>query len=105
MSQFCIACGAENQNEAKFCKSCGQKLKTQEEYEFDIKEKSSYSGNNTHRNHQDLFIEDGDFSLFSFSGCISRKTYWAIIFATNAIPLIVVFIAICCNCIFNRIKL
>ena len=94
MSQFCIACGAENQNEAKFCKSCGQKLKTQEEYEFDIKEKSSYSGNNTHRNHQDLFIEDGDFSLFSFSGCISRKTYWAIIFATNAIPLIVVFIAI-----------
>ena len=94
MSQFCIACGAENQNEAKFCKSCGQKLKTQEEYEFDIKEKSSYSGNNTHRNHQDLFIEDGNFSLFSFSGCISRKTYWAIIFATNAIPLIVVFIAI-----------
>ena len=94
MSQFCIACGAENQNEAKFCKSCGQKLKTQEEYEFDIKEKSSYSGNNTHRNHQDLFIEDGNFSLFSFSGCISRKTYWAVSFATVAIPLIVVFIVI-----------
>jgi uncharacterized membrane protein YhaH (DUF805 family) len=94
MSQFCISCGAENQNEAKFCKSCGQKLKTQEEYEFDIKEKSSYSGNNTHRNHQDLFIEDGNFSLFSFSGCISRKTYWAVSFATVAIPLIVVFIVI-----------
>ena len=94
MSQFCISCGAENQNEAKFCKSCGQKLKTQEEYEFDIKEKSSYSGNNIHRNRQDSFIAAGNFSLFSFSGCISRKTYWAIIFATNAIPLIVVFIAI-----------
>ena len=30
MSQFCIACGTENQDEAKFCKSCGQKLKTEE---------------------------------------------------------------------------
>lgn len=94
MSQFCISCGVENQNEAKFCKSCGQKLKTQEEYEFDIKEKSSYSENNIHRNRQDSFIAAGNFSLFSFSGCISRQTYWAIIFATNAIPLIVVFIAI-----------
>lgn len=30
MSQFCISCGVENPDEAKFCKSCGQKLKTDE---------------------------------------------------------------------------
>ena len=30
MSQFCISCGVENPDEAKFCKICGQKLKTDE---------------------------------------------------------------------------
>jgi len=30
MSQFCIFCGVENLDEAKFCKSCGEKLKTTE---------------------------------------------------------------------------
>lgn len=30
MSQFCISCGVENQDEAKFCKSCGQPLITEE---------------------------------------------------------------------------
>jgi len=30
MSQFCISCGVENPDEAKFCKSCGEKLKTDE---------------------------------------------------------------------------
>ena len=34
MSQFCISCGAENQDEAKFCKSCGEKLITEEAEKF-----------------------------------------------------------------------
>lgn len=39
MSQYCISCGAQNQDNAKFCKSCGQKLKTEEYQKFDTAEK------------------------------------------------------------------
>jgi len=39
MSQFCISCGVENPDEAKFCKSCGQKLKTDESEQAEQEER------------------------------------------------------------------
>lgn len=41
MNQFCISCGIENSNEAKFCKSCGQKLKTEETEKFEQEERAA----------------------------------------------------------------
>lgn len=41
MSQFCISCGTENQDEAKFCKDCGKKLNREEYKSFDNKVKTS----------------------------------------------------------------
>lgn len=70
MSQFCISCGEENQNEAQFCRSCGKKLIKQEYDKFDKE------------------IKLNPFSLFSFSGCISRQTYWAVSIASIGVPLI-----------------
>ncbi len=88
MSQFCIACGIENQDEAKFCKSCGQKLKTEEYQESDKKEKESYS-ENISDGYQNSSTKSESFSLFSFSGCVSRKTYWAIQVAFISVPFLI----------------
>ena len=71
MSQFCISCGVENSDEAKFCKSCGEKLTIQEYDEFDKE------------------IKINPFSLLSPSGCVSRKTYLAVTFALIAIPFVI----------------
>lgn len=35
MSQFCISCGNENEDSAKFCRSCGEKLHRKEYEAFD----------------------------------------------------------------------
>lgn len=86
MSQFCTSCGAENLDEAKFCKSCGEKLKTEEYQEFDKQEKKSYSeNNNTENTYQDSVAKSDSFSLFSFSGCVSRSTYLAVTIAAISI--------------------
>ena len=41
MSQFCIKCGIENESQAKFCKSCGEKLARSEYDSFDKNVKNS----------------------------------------------------------------
>jgi len=40
MSKFCISCGIENLDEARFCKSCGQKLKTDEDEKAEQEERA-----------------------------------------------------------------
>lgn len=45
MSQFCISCGIENSDEAKFCKSCGKNLNTEEHKQFD--KKTNYNSSTT----------------------------------------------------------
>lgn len=40
MSQYCIGCGTENLDNAKFCKQCGEKLD-------DVKAQTSSTSNNT----------------------------------------------------------
>ena len=77
MSLFCISCGIENSDEAKFCKSCGQPLKTEEYQEFDKKENTHFSEEDMIQDSQTSIVKTGSFSPFSFSGCISRKTYWS----------------------------
>lgn len=68
MSQFCISCGAENQDEANFCKSCGEKLNIEEYQEFDKIEKESYDKKRKKLN----FIE----FFFSSQGRISGKEFF-----------------------------
>lgn len=41
MSQFCIHCGTENPDEAKFCKNCGQQLKTEEAVQMEAEERAA----------------------------------------------------------------
>lgn len=36
MSKICSSCGAENKDEAKFCKNCGQRLMKEESEQFEI---------------------------------------------------------------------
>lgn len=93
MSQFCVDCGEKNIDEAKFCRSCGQNLK-EEEHKIFGKEKVSYAEDNISNEYVTSFTETGSFSLFSFSGCISRSTYWAITIASISASFLMVIINI-----------
>ena len=76
MSKICANCGAEYPDKANFCGKCGTKFEPQEVH---VKQNN---------NNQEVVLQkDDSFSLFSFSGCISRKTYWAIHLLTTAIIL------------------
>ena len=70
MSNICSNCNVENESQAKFCRSCGEKLARSEYDEFDKE------------------IQINPFSLLSPSGCVSRKTYLAVTFALIAIPFV-----------------
>lgn len=68
MSQFCISCGAENLDEAKFCKSCGEKLNIEEYQKFDEKEQQEYNEKRIKLSFYEFF--------FSSNGRISNKEFF-----------------------------
>ena len=80
MSQFCINCGAENESQAKFCRSCGEKLDKDEYQHFD----GASSRDNIKKEASKEFKKDSkDLSLWYllipfFISCLSRVQYWKV---------------------------
>lgn len=77
MNKFCIHCGAENLNVAHFCTSCGSKLD---------------NGDANFSSTESIKSQDNSFFLFSFSGCISRQTYWAVTLGIFGVYMVLILI-------------
>ncbi len=75
----CEKCGSELEPNAKFCTNCGES----------VAEKAIVQREDFETSALPIAAKDTSFSLFSFSGCISRKTYWAV--SLGSIIILIVF--------------
>jgi len=72
MGQFCISCGVENESQAKFCRSCGQKLDKDEYKHFN----EADSSNNIKQDSKDLSL--WYLLIPFFISCFSHIQNWAV---------------------------
>ena len=80
MSQFCINCGVENEPQAKFCRSCGEKLDKDEYQSF---EKGNFNKNVKKETSKESNKDSKDLSLWYllipfFISCFSHVQTWKV---------------------------
>ena len=72
MSKYCISCGVENESQAKFCRSCGEKLDKDEYKHFN----EADSSNNIKKESKDLSL--WYLLIPFFISCFSHIQNWAV---------------------------